>query len=215
MNKLIFSDTDIRHIKTLISENISHKTISNFYNCNPVSISRLKNTDRYKSISLMPENGTPFKYNDQTFIVYATGNVWSIKLERFLFQETDKDGYSIVTLAGKKFKLHRLILTVFDREPEDWEVCRHKDGNTTHNNLSNLQWGSVTENNRDKERHGTKLIGEQLAASKLKENDVRIIRNTVFKRGTVADFARRFNVSGPTIIAIRDNKTWQHIKRDE
>lgn len=57
---------------------------------------------------------------------------------------------------GKKtFTVHSLVLTVFiEPRPEGLDV-RHLDGNPTNNVVSNLTWGTKSENMRDKDIHGT------------------------------------------------------------
>lgn len=51
--------------------------------------------------------------------------------------------------------VHRLVLGTFDRPRRDGEVCRHLDGNAANNHISNLTWGTPSENNYDQVRHGT------------------------------------------------------------
>lgn len=57
---------------------------------------------------------------------------------------------------GQRVTLHRLVLRTFAGEPEEasWEA-RHKNGDTSDYRFSNLEWGTKSENERDKLRHGT------------------------------------------------------------
>jgi hypothetical protein len=56
--------------------------------------------------------------------------------------------------VGKLFLVHRLVAFAFIGEPEpEQEVC-HRDGNPLHNNLSNLRWGTRSDNMQDRVRHG-------------------------------------------------------------
>lgn len=79
--------------------------------------------------------------------------------ERVLKQDTNIDGYKTVVLSKncrtKRFRVHRLLLTVFDREQLPGEECRHLDGNRQNNNLVNLKWGTRKENHADAIKHGT------------------------------------------------------------
>lgn len=54
-----------------------------------------------------------------------------------------------------KVAVHRAVLQAFvGPAPEGTEAC-HRNGNPTDNHVSNLYWGSRSENNHDKVRHGT------------------------------------------------------------
>ena len=51
--------------------------------------------------------------------------------------------------------VHRLVLTAFVGEcPADKEGC-HRDGDPANNHVSNLYWGTKSENQLDSIRHGT------------------------------------------------------------
>lgn len=70
-----------------------------------------------------------------------------------------RNGYSMVQLSvgdkGKHHLIHRLVLLAFVGEcPEGMEV-RHLDGVRSNNRLANLAYGTKSENQRDRIRHGT------------------------------------------------------------
>ena len=56
---------------------------------------------------------------------------------------------------AKLFFIHRLVLLAFVGEIPEGMQCRHLDGDATNNNLSNLAYGTVSENQLDRVRHGT------------------------------------------------------------
>jgi len=68
-------------------------------------------------------------------------------------------GYYSVVLhrdgRPKTLRVHRLVLTAFDRLPREGEVTRHLDGNQKNNRASNLRWGTQSENVRDAVAQGT------------------------------------------------------------
>ena len=68
------------------------------------------------------------------------------------------DGYYHVNLyknkVPKTFYVHQLVAEAFlERGPQDREVC-HNDGNKLNNDVSNLRWGTSTENKIDLVQHG-------------------------------------------------------------
>lgn len=67
-------------------------------------------------------------------------------------------GYYAVTLrknATYKFKtVHRLVAQAFLPAPIGAVEVLHTDGDARHNNVSNLRWGSHSENELDKVAHG-------------------------------------------------------------
>ena len=64
--------------------------------------------------------------------------------------------YVNLSKSGKALTLrvHRLVLMAHGRMPEGDEVCRHLDGNPANNHVSNLAWGTVSENRYDTVAHG-------------------------------------------------------------
>jgi len=55
----------------------------------------------------------------------------------------------------KRFLIHALVLEAFVGPRPEGMVCCHIDGNPANNHVSNLRWGSYSENNHDLVRHGT------------------------------------------------------------
>jgi hypothetical protein len=51
--------------------------------------------------------------------------------------------------------LHEMVLTTFMRPARPKEQCRHLNGNSLDNRLENLAWGTPSEDNYDRVRHGT------------------------------------------------------------
>lgn len=71
-------------------------------------------------------------------------------------------GYKVVTLwrDGKQrtFLVHRLVLSAFvGPAPEDTEAL-HADGNPANNTVTNLRWGTHSENQQDQLAHGTHFM---------------------------------------------------------
>ena len=67
-----------------------------------------------------------------------------------------KFGYPQVMLAGgTQYEIHRLVLLAFVGPLPAGHVTRHLDGDVTNATLSNLTYGTASENNLDQVRHGT------------------------------------------------------------
>jgi hypothetical protein len=65
------------------------------------------------------------------------------------------EGYARVRLGGQWRSVHQLVLEAFvGPRPDGMQVC-HVDGVSTNNHLENLRWGTVSENQLDRVRHGT------------------------------------------------------------
>jgi len=96
--------------------------------------------------------------------------------------------------------------------------CRHLDGNKSNNNLSNLKWGTRSENQMDRVACGNSNRGERSRMSKLKKEDVIIIRKLatkanknvrkIDKGGNYKEIAKKFKVSTTAISAIVGRRTW-------
>ena len=91
----------------------------------------------------------------------------------------DNQDYLGVALRkqGKKtrlFLVHRLVLETFVGRCPKGKVCCHADGDSKNNRVENLRWGTRSENEQDKLKHGTyfvrarnfKLSGEEFDAIK-------------------------------------------------
>lgn len=78
-------------------------------------------------------------------------------------------GLQLLKADGSREKayLHRLIAEAFHGPCPNDMVCRHIDGDRRNNAASNLAWGSQSENNLDKRRHGTSPDGERNPMAKL------------------------------------------------
>lgn len=96
---------------------------------------------------------------DNDYLVYNDGSVFSKKTGRFLRGKIDNVGYRVYGLAigdvlssisnKKKSKMvyaHRLVATLFLDNPDNLPYVHHKDENKLNNNVSNLEWVSPQKN---------------------------------------------------------------------
>lgn len=117
------------------------------------------------------------------YSVSSTGRVCSRKQQgsaRILKQSPDKDGYARVCLDRKTRRVHSLVALAFLGEvPEGCTLVRHLDGDNTNNNLSNLKWGTLSENMYDRVAHGRNDTGgEKNGRAKLTKEQVDQIRSS-------------------------------------
>lgn len=85
-------------------------------------------------------------------LVREDGKVWSCQRGSFYTLDTDADGYRIVNVAGRAFKVHRLVLHAFKGPPPSDEAsyARHLNGSASCNFYTNLAWGTLEDNAFDK-----------------------------------------------------------------
>lgn len=156
------------------------------------------------------------------YTIFSDGRVYSPYVARHLRPSVDRNGYVIVTLKGKHYKVHHLVLSLFVRPRYDGEVARHLDGNPANNDATNLCWGTQAENWNDKRLHGRATVGERHGRARLSEQDVFAIRKTVIVRHgsakascgfeTKHTLARRYGVSIHTIDAVRAGAIWKGVQ---
>jgi hypothetical protein len=109
------------------------------------------------------------------------GEVRNARTGRLLKQDTARGGYKRVTFSSggnvKRFMVNRLVCEVFNGPPPSPDHhARHRDGISSHNSASNLLWGTRSENEQDKRRHGTFQAREKNPFAKLTKKDVSAIR---------------------------------------
>ncbi len=169
---------------------------------------------RYKSLAFL---GYP-KYR-----VATDGSVWSHTGKwghgqgwRKLKPEITEAGYHRVVLAKGKERfricIHTLVLLAFVGQKKLGQQCRHLNGIPTDNKLDNLVWGTATENNRDKARHGTQTRGEEHPEAKLTDEQVREIYQLVLiGELTHVRIGELYGVTNMVVSGIGRGVGWKHL----
>lgn len=103
---------------------------------------QVSNLGRVRSLERMVRNG---------------GDTVRVVKEKILKPWSDKNGYLHVTLCDKstnkkKFKIHRLVATMFIPNPNNLPQVNHKDEDKQNNKFDNLEWCT----NRYNQEYGTK-----------------------------------------------------------
>ena len=118
------------------------------------------------------------------------GRVWSRLSSKFLKLQKNTDGHYHITVCGRLQLIHRLVLESFVGECPQGMECRHLDGNPQNNNLSNLRWGTHSDNVRDAVKHNNHVN------QKISNDTVRLIHKLwSTKKYSKAAIGRMFNIS--------------------
>lgn len=113
---------------------------------------------------------------ESQYAVTEEGQVWSYKTKKFLKPVTKKDGYLQVSLfkngKAKTYLVHRLMAQTYLSNPNNLPEVHHIDGNSTNNNIKNLQWISKEDNLIDMYIRQLKKLGVSIDEIKRRyEND--------------------------------------------
>lgn len=114
---------------------------------------------------LPDEEWRPIPGHELTHLVSSHGRVWSLPRRRtkggILNGLVNGDGYVVMYFPGHQgrrqhaHRVHVLVALAFHGQPPKGLEVRHLDGNGANNALSNLRYGTHSENMRDSVAHGT------------------------------------------------------------
>lgn len=157
-------------------------------------------------------------YGASRYCVSIDGSVFSFTSGRPKKLTPSKRGaYLGFSLSGdcgnQLYKyLHRVVLESWDRPAVSGEQCRHINGDRFDNRLTNLQWGTASENAMDKAAHGTAGNGERNPMAELSEQDVLRMREIRSISGVpYKSIAKYFGVSAMTAYRAITKQSWSHI----
>jgi len=108
----------------------------------------------------------------ENYEVSNLGNVRNKNTGRIL-KSYNKGGYSVVGLSNiktKSFQVHRLVCQAFISNPENKPQVNHIDKNGLNNNVMNLEWNSVLENNIHRSNGVTQTTNQQIPIYRVDEN---------------------------------------------
>lgn len=132
---------------------------------------------------------------------------------KLMRQRIGSEGYKRVTLQNKKgekqvVSVHLLVARAFLGRAGG-RVVRHRDGKPSNPTLTNLEYGSQSENSKDKLRHGTDARGDKNASALLNEREVRKILQ-LKGRKTQLQIADQFGISRQAVSDIHRGITWTY-----
>jgi hypothetical protein len=167
----------------------------------------------------MKEIWKDIKNYEELYQISNFGRIKRLKNNRTMKEKILKpyinNGYYKLLLykkgISKRYSVSRLVSMNFIPNPKNKPQVNHIDGNKLNNKVDNLEWCTISEN----QKHAFKLglnsnKGEMNPSSRLKKDDIYFIRNNKdrYKR---ADFAKIFNVGERHIYKILSGEKWGHI----
>ncbi len=142
------------------------------------------------------------------------GSIWNLHFRsrgrrKEMKQGISPTGYCRITLRrdgkSKEYSAHRLVLAAFVGPCPQKMVGCHNNGIRTDNNLDNLRWDTLSNNNLDMVRHGTQ------PTLKLTEEQVLEIRKSPIGGRLTKRLAEQYGVNVQTIYDIKHKRTWRHV----
>jgi hypothetical protein len=89
--------------------------------------------------------------NNISFDKYFVSNLARFKNSKGIIMENykiPKSGYISITIQKNKYFLHRLVASTFIQNIDNKPAVNHIDGCKTNNNVNNLEWVTIQENNQ-------------------------------------------------------------------
>lgn len=128
-------------------------------------------------------------------------------------------GYPYVQLScnGRRRTcgVHRLIAEAWIPNPEEKPEVAHNDGNRANCHIENLRWATLSENQRDRKRHGTcnsiilKTAGTKNINAILSDEDVISIRRRYRNGETQRSLADEYGIGYSQCSRICRNVSWK------
>lgn len=119
----------------------------------------------------------------------------------------------VMLCPGRKcFSIQTLVLEAFVGScPPGMQACHFPNRDTTDNRLCNLRWGTPTENQADRAKHGTDIHGEQHYLTHLTEDAVREIRRRHMLGESLTALGAEFAITKHAVFRIVKRINWKHI----
>ena len=147
-------------------------------------------------------------------VVYHGTRPWRLK-GKILAQLPNSRGYICVVLSREarsaQVPVHRLVGEAFLGPRPPGMETRHGPGGKADNRLANLSYGTPLQNQRDRWRDGTSVVGTGNGRAKLTEDLARECRARYAAGMSLAALAREYGVYNTTIQKVVTGQTWKHV----
>lgn len=157
--------------------------------------------------------------------ISSSGRIWSLHKSRrhgdkphFMAHTVGAYGHHFVSLRYEKrstvISLGKLMLICFKGPPVHPRIWAcHNDGNAGNNNINNLRWGTNSENQMDRVKHGTSNRGVANGQSKITEAQARSIKLRIKGGERNRDIHKDYaHLDYSMISAIRIGRNWAHLE---
>jgi hypothetical protein len=132
-------------------------------------------------------------------------------------------GFKVVSLKSlnksKHYLVHKLVAEMFvEKESSDQTVVIHLDWNKANNHYSNLQWATKAESYKRMHKRlqeERKKKGKVVTYSKLKKEEVALIKSMLDRGVKQKLIAKMFCVSEMQITRIKRGENWKEIEPSE
>lgn len=135
--------------------------------------------------------------------------------EKIIAKEITIHGYYRVMLWRENKSCHlsvaRLVAEAFIANPENKATVNHRDGNKENNRVDNLEWNTSSENAIHRHRVLGKCIGEKHPNSKLKREDIPVIRALREQGLSNREIGERYGVTFNAIWCVVNGHTWRGV----
>lgn len=162
---------------------------------------------------------------DENYLIYSNGDLYSKKVNRFLKGKVDNVGYKTYALAlqerrsrsGKKLSkmvyAHRLVAEYFLENPNNYDIVHHKDGNRLNNNVENLEWINVKEHNQHHNVNSSRKVTPKYFEKNLPEEQWKVFPlNNLYE---VSSCGRVRNIKTNRLLKIDDFQKYQRVKLND
>ena len=162
---------------------------------------------------------------DENYLIYSNGDLYSKKVNRFLKGKVDNVGYKTYALAlqerrsksGKKLSkmvyAHRLVAEYFLENPNNYDIVHHKDGNRLNNNVENLEWTNVKEHNQLHNVNSSRKVTPKYFEKNLPGEQWKVFPlNNLYE---VSSCGRVRNIKTNRLLKIDDFQKYQRVKLND